>query len=36
MAHTAGNHHADNRIGKVGFAGGCLGGQDQNAIRDVE
>ncbi len=36
MAHPAGADHLDHRLGKVGPAGSCSGGQDQNAIRDVE
>ena len=36
MAHPAGADHLDHCLGKVGPAGSCIGGQDQNIIRDVE
>ena len=32
MAHPAGADHADYRLGKVGFAGGGTGREDQGAV----
>jgi len=36
MAHPAGNHHADHRVGKARLAGGGVGREDQDFIRNVE